>query len=436
MPLYPGPKRMTAQPVRPARFFAGKPAREEGSDSDEESESAEEQEKQVQKKTCICEQFIRFCGNLTCHPAPVPEKPSASSFPARIPSTITSNRSKADLDVRKQAAVAEAERLAKERAALEAEFETEEESPEGSGDEDSKSGSGSEESSSSEEEEEESSSDELRKRLRMSRPIFVKRNGVAQKPEKTEDEIWEEEQAKKKAQAHEFVRAELERQAEEKKAGRRYWDDEDVAAEEDVDDTDDLDPEMEYTEWKLRELKRIKRERDKLIEREKELEEKERRRNLTAEEREKEDKERFEQQQAERGEKGQMSYLQKYFHKGAFFTDDLKDAGLAKRDVMGGKFEDQVDRSALPKFMQIRDMNKLGKKGRTRYTDMKSEDTGRFGDYRDPRRRPAEDSNLDDRYKPDYDQDSGPSGANKTALGERKRPGEDYAKESKRARVD
>lgn len=426
---------MTTQPVRPARFFAGKPLRDESSDSDEESESAEEQEKQEQNKSGIYEQFIYFCGNLTCGLASVPERPSASSFHPRKHSTVASNRSKANLDARKQAAEAEAERLAKERAALEAEFETEEESPEASEDEGSENGSGTEEESSSEEEEEESSEDELRKQLRMSRPIFVKKNAVANKLEKTEDQVWEEEQAKKKAQAHELVRTELERQAEENKARKKYWDDEDVAVEEDVDDTDDLDPEMEYAEWKLRELKRIKRERDKLIEREMELEEMERRRNLTAEEREKEDKERLEQQQAERGEKGQMSYLQKYFHKGAFFVDDLKDAGLARRDIMGGKFEDQVDRSALPKFMQIRDMNKLGKKGRTRYTDMKSEDTGRFGDYGDTRRA-GENRNLDDRYQPDFDRDSGPSGANKITLGERKRPGEAYAKESKKARVD
>ena len=436
MPPYPAPKRMTAQPARPARFFAGKPLRDESSDSDEESESAEEQEKQEQNKSGICRIFICFCGNLTCRPAPVPEKPSASSFPARKHPTVSSNRNKANLDARKQAATAEAEKLAKERAALEAEFETEEESPQASEDHDSRSGSATEEESSSEEEEEEETSeDELRKQLRMSRPVFVRKNAVANNPEKTEDQIWEEEQAKKKAQAHELVRAELERQAEEKKAGKKHWDDEDVAAEEDVDDTDDLDPELEYAEWKLRELKRIKRERDKLIEREKELEEMERRRNLTAEEREKEDKERLEQQQAERGEKGQMSYLQKYFHKGAFFMDDLHDAGLAKRDIMGGKFEDQVDRSTLPKFMQIRDMNKLGKKGRTRYTDMKSEDTGQFGDYGDARRS-GEKRNLDDRYKPDYDRDSGPSGANTIALGERKRHGEAYEKESKKARMD
>jgi len=399
------------------------------------TKSQNQQKSMSKTKLVIAGQFICFCGNLTYRPAPVPQKPSASSFPARKQSTVASNRSKANLSARKQDAAAEAERLAKERAALEAEFETEEESPEASEDEYSGNGSGTDEESSSEEEEEESSEDELRKQLRMSRPIFVKKNAVANKPEKTEDQIWEEEQAKKKAQAHELVRAELERQAEEKKAGKKYWDDEDVAAEEDVDDTDDLDPEMEYAEWKLRELKRIKREKDKLIEREKELEEMERRRNLTAEERDKEDRERLEQQQAERGEKGQMSYLQKYFHKGAFFMDDLKDAGLAKRDIMGGKFEDQVDRSTLPKFMQIRDMNKLGKKGRTRYTDMKSEDTGQFGDYGDTKRS-WENRNLDDRYNPDYDRDSGPSGANKIALGERKRPGEDYVKESKKARVD
>jgi len=183
-------------------------------------------------------------------------------------------------------------------------------------------------------------------------------------------------------------------------------------------------------------MRRIKRDRELLIAREKELEEIERRRNLTEEERAKEDREIFEQQSLEKGEKGDVKFLQKYFHKGAFFTEDLKSAGLAARDTMGGKFEDEVDKSVLPKYMQIRDMNKLGKKGRTRYVDMRAEDTGRWGDLNDRSRKPQEDRDVDSRFKEDFGEDAGPSGANKMPLGERKRHGDDLQKDVKKPRVD
>jgi len=189
-------------------------------------------------------------------------------------------------------------------------------------------------------------------------------------------------------------------------------------------------------EWKLREMKRIKRDRELLIAKEKELEEIERRRNLTEEERAKEDQEFFNQQKLDKGEKGDAKFLQKYFHKGAFFTDDLKSAGLAGRDTMGGKFEDEVDKSILPKYMQVRDMNKLGKKGRTRYVDMRAEDTGQWGDLKNKGRKLREDGDVDSRFKEDFDEDAGPSGANRMPLGERKRHGDDLQKDVKKPRVD
>ncbi|KAL4735904.1 splicing factor, Prp19-binding domain-containing protein [Aspergillus similis] len=191
-----------------------------------------------------------------------------------------------------------------------------------------------------------------------------------------------------------------------------------------IDDTDGKDAEAEYAAWKLRELKRIKREREAIEAAEKEREEVERRRNLTAEEREREDKEFLAKQKEEReASRGQTGYMQRYFHKGAFFRPDLEKEGLDKRNVMGARFADDVARETLPQYMQIRDMTKLGKKGRTRYKDLRTEDTGRFGEGFDNRRRQEAPVGVtDERFLPDRGYDKkGPTGANASVVRERRR---------------
>lgn len=85
----------------------------------------------------------------------------------------------------------------------------------------------------------------------------------------------------------------------------------------DVDDTDGLDPAAEFEAWRLRELGRIKIEREAEVQREKEREEIERRRAMPAEQRMKEDLERAQKLRDEKP-KGQQKFLQKYWHKGAF----------------------------------------------------------------------------------------------------------------------
>lgn len=85
----------------------------------------------------------------------------------------------------------------------------------------------------------------------------------------------------------------------------------------DVDDTDGLDPEGEFEAWRLRELARIKRDKEAALARELEREEIERRRALPEEQRLKEDLERAEKLRAEKP-KGAQKFLQKYWHKGAF----------------------------------------------------------------------------------------------------------------------
>ena len=199
------------------------------------------------------------------------------------------------------------------------------------------------------------------------------------------------------------MQEQVEQRIAEKAAGKKDWDDDveeaDINA---IDDTDGVDPDAEYAAWKLRELKRIKRERLAIEEAEAERAEIERRRNLSAAEREAEDRAHIEKQQEEKGDRGQMQYMQKYFHKGAFFTDELKELGVDRRNLMNARFEDETNREILPEYMQIRDMTKLGKKGRTRYRDMKTEDTGKWGDFGDDRpRRDKGDFGVDERFRPE-----------------------------------
>ncbi|KAF2727206.1 hypothetical protein EJ04DRAFT_517407 [Polyplosphaeria fusca] len=403
----PGAKpKMSAQPVR-TRLFAGKPAApevEQPSTSEEDSESEEEQ-KPILKPKIV---------------------PYASSFPkAALVSNLAARKKKEE----------------EERKKLEDEFETESEesaAPGSEGEDDSERES---ESESEEESEEEESSSEEEAPRKLLRPVFIKKSlrNKSGPPVKSAEEIAAEEEMRKEEQSRALVQAEIEKRQAEKKAGRRDWDDDAVEVDVDaIDDTDGIDPEAEYAAWKLRELTRIRRERRAIEEHEKELAELERRRNLTDAEREAEDRAFIEKQKEELGDKGDINFMQKYFHKGAFFQEDLKELGIDKRNLMGARFEDSTNKEVLPEYMRIRDMTKLGKKGRTRYKDMKNEDTGQWGDFGD-RRKPRNDFGVDEKYRGDsYDRRDreGPSGANARPLGERKRHGEAADRDSKRAKID
>jgi len=87
-------------------------------------------------------------------------------------------------------------------------------------------------------------------------------------------------------------------------------------------DTDDGNDEADYEIWKLRELKRVKRERAEREKAAKEAAEIERRRNLTDEARKKEDDEFNKGRQGHGEDKEQWKFLQKYYHKGAYFQDE------------------------------------------------------------------------------------------------------------------
>ncbi|KAL6878900.1 splicing factor, Prp19-binding domain-containing protein [Trichoderma novae-zelandiae] len=382
------PKRMTANPVKPSRHRAGKPT---GADSSSSSDSDASDADEPIEPVAV---------------APPPKAVSAGK--------IISNLNKVDLNSRrKDAEAAEARRIAAEKAerlAAEEGFVTEEEEEEEEDDEEEdeeKSGSGSEEgeSSSGEEEEEE---EEAPRRLMM-RPKFIPKSqrsgaaGAGKNPEEEAEAARQAEEEARKRAADELVEEQIKKDLAARAAGKKHWDDEENE-DSDVDTTDGLDPEAEEAAWRVRELKRLRRARQGIEERERELAEVERRRNLTEEERAAEDEAFLAKQREEKEGKGKMGYLQKYYHRGAFFQEETAAAGLLQRDIMGSRIQDDVrNREALPEYLQRRDMTKLGRKGATKYKDMRTEDTGRWGAFEGDRRRGERrlDGGEDDRFRPD-----------------------------------
>ncbi|GAA5951275.1 hypothetical protein JCM21900_003824 [Sporobolomyces salmonicolor] len=200
------------------------------------------------------------------------------------------------------------------------------------------------------------------------KPVFVSkrnRDTIAEREKELDPSVVEErrqaEIQKQKEQSKNLVAESIVRELAEKEA---------PALQPEVDDTDGLDPEGEFEEWKLRELQRLKRDREARYALEKVREEVEARRAMPEALRLKEDLERAKKSREEK-KKGSQVFLQKYHHKGAFHQDlEI----LKKHDYTAPTEAQNVDVSALPAVMQKRN---FGKAHQTKYTHLADQDTSR-----------------------------------------------------------
>jgi microfibrillar-associated protein 1 len=149
----------------------------------------------------------------------------------------------------------------------------------------------------------------------------------------------------------------------------------------DVDTDDELDDALEFEAWKGRELERLKTDRIQREQMFREREEQERIRNMTEDERNLYHAKRLAEKEHAEKDKPKMAFMQKYFHKGAFFQEAADDAfGTAgpdeiyKRDFNAPTAEEKYDKSLLPSAMQVR-KGTFGRAGQSKWTHLANEDT-------------------------------------------------------------
>ncbi|KAH7284636.1 hypothetical protein KP509_34G063600 [Ceratopteris richardii] len=234
-----------------------------------------------------------------------------------------------------------------------------------------------------EEEEEESSeyetdSEEEVTVKAMVKPVFV--------PKQERDTIQERERLEAEERALEEA---MKRRLEERKSETKQIVVEEIKKEEeiaknaaaegdggDVDTDDEVNEAEEYEAWKAREIARIKRDRDEREAMIKEREEIEKIRNMTEEERREWEKK---NPKSVPVAKKKWKFMQKYYHKGAFFQSGADERGgtvggeeIYRRDFSAPTGEDKLNKMILPKVMQVKH---FGRSGRTKWTHLVEEDT-------------------------------------------------------------
>ena len=69
-------------------------------------------------------------------------------------------------------------------------------------------------------------------------------------------------------------------------------------------------------------------------------------------------------------EGSKYKFMQKYYHKGAYFQEE----DILKRDFNQPTLEDKFNKEMMPKAMQVKD---FGFAGRTKYTHLQDQDTSK-----------------------------------------------------------
>lgn len=133
----------------------------------------------------------------------------------------------------------------------------------------------------------------------------------------------------------------------------------------DIDTDDDLNAEDEYEAWKNREVSRIREAREARLREKGET---------------KMELERMDPNQPAKLKK-RRKFLQKYYHKGAFFQEKPDDGrqtfgvdDIYMRDFSDTTGEDKMNKSILPEVLQVKN---FGRKSRPKWTHLCNDDTTR-----------------------------------------------------------
>lgn len=214
--------------------------------------------------------------------------------------------------------------------------------------------------------------------MAMVKPVFIpksQRDTIAERERLEEEERQLEDLVKKRLEARKIETRQIVVEEIEKDAHIHKTLNEEVNIE-DVETDDELNEAEEYESWKNREIARIKRDREERDARLKEKEEIEKVRNMTEEERREWEKR---NPKPSRNSKQKWNFMQKYYHKGAFFQEGVDDVSqsvgrdaIYTRDFSEPTGEDKMDKSILPKVMQVKH---FGRSGRTKWTHLVNEDT-------------------------------------------------------------
>ena len=196
------------------------------------------------------------------------------------------------------------------------------------------------------------------------RPVFVSKDKRKSKEkEEVDEESWEKqkrlEAEQRRKETQEMVSLQLQEEKRMREEAKKNGELQDVDT-----DIEDGDTE-EYEKWKEREIARLLRDH-KLRMREKwQQEEQTERPEATI----------------SKKDKSKIKFMQKYWHKGAFFQEEKDDYAapsvdrkVFERDFSAPTGGDLFDKSKMPKVMQVRG-DKFGRSGLSKYTHLVEEDT-------------------------------------------------------------